>query len=117
MLMKPRAAAVTAAAGSLRRRVHDHRHPAAPALPGLVVGGQLAHEVGHLGHAGAVRLKMLDTSASCTRYSATSPSVRVSGRTTTHCRWGSSGPTSSARKSAARWLSRAGGTIPPSAHR
>ena len=57
-------------------------------------------------------LKRLATSPSSSRYAEVSPSIKESGRTTTHSRNGASPPTSAARTLAARWLSRAGGTSP-----
>ena len=58
--------------------------------------------------------KRLLTRPSCREYSVTGPSRSVSGRTTTHSTNELAVPTSSHRKSAARWLSLAGGMTPRS---
>ena len=79
VLTELRAAAVTAAAGSLRRCVHDHRQLAPPRRPHL---GSVASS-----HMKCATLAMLVwpgrnrllTSPSCSAYSVTSPSSSVSG--------------------------------------
>jgi hypothetical protein len=60
--------------------------------------------------------KRLLTRPSCSEYSDTSPCRSVSGRTATHCTYGFAVPMPRQRKSAARWLSLAGGTTPRRIH-